>query len=681
MSATLFVGLFLKFKKGIMKKILSLLVVIFCYNFVISQETNQDTITPKQLKEIIVIGKKSQVFEKQTKSLSTLDEYLQKSSKVGMIKRGAYAWEPIINSMPTERTLVTIDGMRIFGACTDKMDPITSYVEVSNLSEATISSGQEGACFGNTIGGSIDLKRMKNTFRDKSWNFNLNTGFETNNAQKIAGLAIDYADSLFYVASDFMFRDADNYKAGNNKEVKFSQFRKLNFSQTVGFKTSQLSFIEASVIYDKATDVGYPALPMDISLAEALITSLKYEYRPVSNFIKSWETKLYFNTITHVMDDTKRPSVPIHMDMPGWSKTYGYYSKLEAQKDNHHFLVNLNSFLNNSLAEMTMYPADPNENAMFMLTWPDVDTFYNGIFVEDNYAFNCHSSLRVSASFGVHSNKIKSQFGLESLQIFYPEMKAEKTRVLKSFAANYQLNKNEFQAGFGLGYGDRAPSISEGYGFYLFNSFEKYDYIGNPNLKNESSFEVNAFFGLKTEKLNAKISSSYFHISDYIVGKIIENLVPMTIGASGVKNYTALNDANVFNVSLTTEVQIVNPLKWSAQLVYMRGKDNDNRNLPFMSPFSYHSSLRYDKNKFSSEVSVLGNTRHQDFAPQYGEAETPAYAIVNANFGYLFALGKTKIYAKTGVENIFDCFYTTYSDWNKIPRPGRNFFLNLNFNF
>ena len=113
----------------------------------------------KELKEVILIGKKANLYEKQSKSLGSIDEFLQQSPKVDMIKRGAYAWEPILNNMPSERTLVTIDGMRIFGACTDKMDPITSYVEVSNLEEATIVSGQEGGCFGNTIGGSIDLKR------------------------------------------------------------------------------------------------------------------------------------------------------------------------------------------------------------------------------------------------------------------------------------------------------------------------------------------------------------------------------------------------------------------------------------------------------------------------------------------------------------------------------------------
>ena len=61
------------------------------------------------------------------------------------------------NGNQSEPWLPSTD-MRIFGACTDKMDPVTSYVEVSNLSEATISSGQQGSCHGSTIGGSIDEK-------------------------------------------------------------------------------------------------------------------------------------------------------------------------------------------------------------------------------------------------------------------------------------------------------------------------------------------------------------------------------------------------------------------------------------------------------------------------------------------------------------------------------------------
>src|SRR3970282_1476308 len=135
----------LKMKNFIIFISLSLLIPIA----IIAQEKPADTITPKDLKEVIVIGKKAQLYQKQAKPLASIDEYLQQSTKVDMIRRGSYAWEPMINSMTTERTLETIDGMRVFGACTDKMDPITSYVEVSNLSEATITSGQVGGCHGD----------------------------------------------------------------------------------------------------------------------------------------------------------------------------------------------------------------------------------------------------------------------------------------------------------------------------------------------------------------------------------------------------------------------------------------------------------------------------------------------------------------------------------------------------
>ena len=656
----------------------TILLLLFSGFFSYAQEV-KDSLVPKDLKEVIVIGKKTQIHEKLTKSLATIDEFLDKGSKVDLIKRGAYAWEPIINSMATERTLITIDGMRIFGACTDKMDPITSYVEVSNLSEATVNSGQQGSCFGSTIGGAIDLKRTQSKFGSPLWNFGFNTGFESNNRQKIIGSSVNYADSTYYFEGDVMFREADNYAAGNDKEILYSQFRKLNFSGTSGFKFRQNKLFEASVIYDKATDVGYPALPMDVSLAEALITSIKYVVIPKSPLLKDWETKVYFNTITHRMDDTTRPAVPIHMDMPGWSETFGMYSKINGVKNNHHFLANLNSFYNKSVAEMTMYPADPNENSMFMYTWPDVRTFYSGLFAEDNWVFNCHSGLKLSVSAGSHTNNVASEFGLQSLQIFYPEMKAQKTRFLKSIAANYNYNKNNWEYGFGAGYGERAPSVSEGYGFYLFNSSDRFDYVGNPNLKNEKSLESNLFIGYKKEKISTKITASYFHITNYIIGTPDETLVPMTIGANGVKLYTALDYATIFNVDFNSEWIFSKQWKWNVNLLYSLGKDSNQDNLPLINPFSYRTTLSFTQTRFNASLECIGNATQTQFSAIYGETKTPDFALLNANFGYKFSFAGSKLYTKIGAENILDNYYTTYSDWNKIPRMGRNIFVNLTF--
>src|SRR5690625_7309573 len=82
-----------------------------------------------------------------------------------MIKRGAYAWEPMLQGMSSERSVLTIDGMRIYGACTDKMDPITSYVEITNLSKVNIQNAQAGSEHGATVAGSFDLVRKKEGFR------------------------------------------------------------------------------------------------------------------------------------------------------------------------------------------------------------------------------------------------------------------------------------------------------------------------------------------------------------------------------------------------------------------------------------------------------------------------------------------------------------------------------------
>ena len=86
------------------------LAFIFALSFFsgFAQEIANDSLEIKELREVIVAGTKSQLHEKQSKTLASVDEFLQKSTKVDLIKRGAYAWEPIINGMTTERTVVPL---------------------------------------------------------------------------------------------------------------------------------------------------------------------------------------------------------------------------------------------------------------------------------------------------------------------------------------------------------------------------------------------------------------------------------------------------------------------------------------------------------------------------------------------------------------------------------------------
>ena len=640
---------------------------------------HKDSIITINLDEVILISaRKTLDYHRQPKPLSTLDEYLESSKKVDMVKRGAYAWEPTLNNMFSERLSVTIDGMRIFGACTDKMDPVTSYVDVSNLSQAHIASGQQGTEHGNTIGGAINLELDRGNFKETGLYGGVETGFESNNQMSVVGAELNYSDSNYYVDTDIIYRKAENYFAGGDEEVEFSQFEKYNFSANGGYKLAEDQALTASLIYDEARDVGYPALTMDVSLARAIIASVGFEQDALWGSLTNWKSKLYFNKVTHVMDDTKRPDVPIHMDMPGWSDTYGFYSQAALKAKKHQFLFKIDGYYNKSLAEMTMYPNDPNELPMFMLTWPDVRTANGGVYAEDELDLN-GSFLKLATRLTVQNQNVADELGLNSLKIFYPEMEKSKTRFLKSISGQWHKMWMPWHFNAGLSYGDRAPSVTEGYGFYLFNSFDNHDYIGDPGLANEKSMEANTKISWEKSKFKLSAEANFFHIADYIIGEIDPSLSVMTIGAEGVKIYKNLEYAQLFNTSLDMEYTILPELKWSGLISYHRGTDNNGGNIPFISPFSYRSGLQFDNRSFSAALSITGAGKQVNYNPEFGEDQTQAYTVCSLTFGKTFKFNNDSMYAKFGVENIFDEYYSTYTDWKNIPRMGRNFFLTLSY--
>ena len=665
-----------------MKKLIIPVVCLLFSAILMAQEDNN--LTKKdttKLDEITLVSRRNLSNHRQEKTLSSIDNYLEKTNTITMIKRGNYAWEASMNNMTSDRLALTISGMQIFGACTDKMDPITSYVDVSNLENVSIGSGQSGTENGHCVGGGIDLQLPSSTFNNHGLKGNIDLGYETNGNYKTTGLDMEYTSNAFFLNLDGIYRKSYNYKAGGNNEVLYSQFEKYNMSLQSGYKLNANQSLNAHIIYDKATNIGYPALTMDVLLAKALITSLSHNYKSKTSFIKNLESKIYFNTITHIMDDSKRPDVPIRMDMPGWSDTYGFYSKATIKEHKHQMLFNVNGFYNRSLAEMTMYPNNPNEPEMFMYTWPDIRTFYTGMFFKDDFVINTFETISTSVRLGFHKNTIAKQVGLESLQIFYPEIDADKNRFLSSFSSNYQIKKNMLEFSFGVGYGERAPTVSEGYGFFLFNSFDNFDYIGNPTLKTEKAIEANFKINYHKNDFHIGATSSYFHLMNYIIGAIDASLSPMTIGANGVKTYRTLNHATIFDVYLNASYQLSKPFSINTTLGYNYGKGSNKEPLPFIKPISYMAELNYNIPNFNASIQLEGNGNQSHYSSFYGEDETPPFTILNLNFGNLFYIKNHKTVIKYGVENVLDANYSTYADWNNIPRQGRNFYLNISYSF
>lgn len=607
-------------------------------------------------------------------SLASIDEHLTQLQHVDAVRRGSYAWEPTINNMQTERISTTIDGMKIFSACTDRMDPVTSYVESGNLQRISLNSGLDGnpQATGN-IGGSLDLKLRKAGFGARPKEVNLSAGVESNGVLQVYGADAAFSGDRFYTNTGVFYRKAGNYDAGGGREVPYSQFTKVNLFANVGWRPASRHTIEATAIYDVATDVGYPALNMDVRRATGFITSLSYR-RQLQGLFHWWETKTYYNHLTHEMDDTHRPDVVIHMDMPGRSTTAGLYSLLQGTSGRHEYRLNYDLYSNTLYADMTMYPK--GQAPMFMLTWPDVATLNTGLSLSDDIRIADRHTLHLSAKASWQHRRIRNDEGLAALSIYFPSMERSVTGWQGRVNAAYTYDHNGWTLKAGIGYGSRTPTVTEQYGYFLNNTFDRYDYIGNPDLKNESAFETSLSASWKGDRLSLKLDANAFFFSNYIIGGPDERLSAMTLGAAGVKIYRNLSGARIANFSATGDWHICDLLALHARLDYAVGTESTGARLPLIAPLTGRTSLRLTLRRLVVEGGIRLAARHTDYSPKYGETPTPGYGVCDLHAHYPLRLGSSTLHLRLGVENLLDRHYTTYSDWNHIPQKGRNLFAN-----
>ena len=76
----------------------------------------------------------------------------------GIIKRGAYASEPVFRAFKYEQLNVQYDGgMKILNACPNRMDPITTHVIPEEIERIEVVKGPFTVRFGQNFGGIINM--------------------------------------------------------------------------------------------------------------------------------------------------------------------------------------------------------------------------------------------------------------------------------------------------------------------------------------------------------------------------------------------------------------------------------------------------------------------------------------------------------------------------------------------
>jgi iron complex outermembrane receptor protein len=582
--------------------------------------------------------------------------------------------------MRNEQVGITIDGMQVFGACTDRMDPITSYVETNNLEEVNTSScGENKGCHSANIAGGLDLK-LKDPYFGGGWGGIFGGGYVTNGNGYNGLLNLNYGNEKFAANINSVYRKQGNYTDGNGKQVLYSQYEKINLAANFRYRVAPNHVLRLSLIADDAFNIGYAALPMDVAFAKARLAGLTSTWY-LNGFFAEINAKAYYNFVDHAMDDSQRPDVPIRMDMPGTSHTLGGFVEGSSKMiGKHKFYAKAEAFSNDRHAEMTMYPPNTNEPPMFMLTWPDVRKTSALAYVKDHYMPTENQSITLSASLQADFNQIISEEGESYLKPF--GYTGPSTYILPAIEAVYELKiTKQHSINASAGYASRGPGTSEQYAFYLFNAYDGYDYIGNPNILAEEALKARLGYTYSVKSWQIGIGGYGYRINNYILGITDSTFDAMTIGANGVRVYNNIDYATIYGADLTLTGNITGWLQLMAKTSYTRGILASGQNAPLIPPLNGVVSFKVKKGTWQGLFETEFATTQNLVNLNYGDAQTPGYVVNNLRILKAFGLKKTVLNVEAGVDNLFDVAYRNHLDWGGILRPGATFYAQVKLGF
>ena len=632
-----------------------------------------------------------------TNQFSTLDNITARLDGMSLIKRGAYALEPLVNGFSGGQLNVTIDGMRMFGACTDKMDPITSYIEPTNLKKITVKQGTSSCQTGCNIGGAVDMTLLEPENDSTKTHFSsVAVGYESISQGKNLLVSLGLGKNKWNWLIDGVYRKNENYSDGNNRIVPFSQFEKINIHSAVKYNPDKISSFKADALFDLAHNVGYPALPMDVSLAQAMLFAVEYQRKTTTEL----KAKIYFNQVVHIMDDSKRDSlyllknkpvgksdsVYMRMDMPGKSSTLGAYVQLIIPwNEKNKLTLKADNYTNNSIAEMTMhmrYVGSSPETPMYMQTWPAMLRNVSGIFVENSTYLSDNLTLVANGRVDYNIDNLQSKYGQEQFSVFNYSLPKTQSKLVKSLnvSAQYRFS-NSISLIASTGYAERMPTIGERLGFYLFNAYDGYDYIGNPYLKAEKSNFFRADLQLTQSNIKVNFNQSFSLIQDYIMGITNSQIPAMNFYAKGIRVYSNVPHAKMYSADLQV---LYSPLKSLTVFLLSKftlGEINNSDPMPLIPPLKNIVAIQYEKNNLSLQAECESALAQNRINVNYGEQITPAYTVFNVKSSYRFTLSKLAFNVGLGITNLLNKAYYEHLDWGRINRPGRSVELYLKMSY
>lgn len=650
-----------------------------------------DPVIFRHTSELIVVGSKDRGNDIHTYQNSheahSMDEFLDNIDGITATKRGAFAWEPVVRGQSDQRMNLMIDGMQVFKACVDKMDPITSYVETNNLEKLQIDKSGSGIAHNGDGNSTINLITQK--AETSPFSMNVSSSFRAPDNYRTLSANANGSDASGKNAFRFSgtYKKTNDFVAGGSRDIANTQFEKMNLNLSYKHTFSSGHSVEANYITDKAYDVGYPALLMDATKALADIGQVQFHFAPNQKNIHVETVQLYANAIRHTMDDydrdvANRPVMRgMYMPMYGTTKTFGTRVNGHTMLKNHNINWFFNAFYSEAYGDMLMQPLDSNIEDMMIYNMDEVITHSASLGFRHQYDLSESLLLKFEENIRIKSLGTNSDTHASFFEGLYDRELSTRVKPLVSASGSllWMLNDRWSFSG-NLVYSQRMGNHIELFGHYIYNYTDGYFYDGNPWLNTEHSF--NTDINTTWEKNNQSVSLSLFHKRYYhYIDGVTSDADNISNFDFQFKRYANVGDAMILGGELRTINNAGRLLRVENRLSYLYAQNLSlNEPLPLIPPLKGIStlSLTQDQNTLTAELEWAAR-QNRIAESTSNEDKTEAHAVANIAFERSWM--NNTMNTSVQLSNLTDKYYHTHTSIGNIPEAGRRVMITVSYGF
>lgn len=606
-------------------------------------------------------------------------DLLQSVPNMSIIRKGGSSGDPLFRGLGGSRLAINADDQFVYGGCSNRMDPPTSYIHPSTFDEVVVTKGPQTVTQGmGLISGSVHFVRKDPTFREQPYSFNGSTTLGSS-GRRDASFEAGAGGKYGYARLNVSHNESGDYKDGAGNRVH-SNFKRDSQMVQLGVTPTENTTIAGT--YERSRGkAAYADRMMDGSKFDRDAWNVRISQRNITPWLSEIEARYGSSEIDHVMDTyslrtIRDSSTGMQIKKANNPKRRTDTGNLKAVFDWDN--VNLQTGIDYMRDRHT--ERNGNENYASSPFKPTQSFDQLGGFAEAAWQRTDKqkliAGLRHDQVTGTYETKADSD-----------PLKKTKYPLTSGFFRFEQTTGNtKYYAGLGIA--QRAPDYWER---------KKSE---NLRLRKETNRQLDA--GLIWNSGNWHVSASVFagKIRDYI---LIEQHMMHHGGHGGhghghVMTMARNINATRFGGELEAKWQFAPSWSIASNLAYTYGKNRtDGKPLAQTPPLEWNNTLAFDNGKFSAGAlwklvakqnrysKGQGNIVGQDIGASAG------FGVLSVNAGWKFNKYAT---LQGGVDNVFNKTYAEFVSRSggfvdpaagikttRVNEPGRTAWLRLQAKF